>query len=544
MTIFISIVVFILIFSVLILVHEFGHFWMAKRAGVRVEEFGFGLPPRIFGKKKGSTLYSLNWIPFGGFVRLFGEDPSEPGAVKSKESFITKTPWQKTTIVLGGVFMNFVLAWLLITFGLLFGLEPLIIGYDQFADQVRNGNVSMSPYHVFEKANAEIEALPGDYLISVNDAPLNKVTDIESYITTLPSDELSLKIRHFNNDSGGVNGYDSGIGSIDRKYTLKKSTVKDSIKLFPVASVPRVIMQKDTPLLGLQKGDTVLRINQKEVLGEQDFFDYLYGGKIGKVDILRDGKIMTVAPNTGFSHTIVDQVLEDSPASKAGIMPGDVFVSIDGTEVFEPQEVKDVTVAFAADKESLNYVFLRAGKEISIDVIPNADGLIGTALSPMKTTGGLDIEFYESFFISSVIDVKAEKYGIFKAPFKAFSEIKNVSLITAKMMGEVFSGILSSGEVPDSVAGPVGIAQMTHMSVQDGFFAVIRFAAILSLSLGVLNVLPFPALDGGRLVFVIFEGIAGRRISHKFEAMVHAIGFVFLLLLIVLITWNDIVRLF
>lgn len=543
-TFFISVIVFILIFSVLILVHEFGHFWMAKRAGVRVEEFGFGLPPRIFGKKKGSTLYSLNWIPFGGFVRLYGEDPSEKGAIKSKESFITKTPWQKTTIVLGGVFMNFVLAWLLITFGLLFGLEPLIIGYDQFADQVRNGNVSMSPYHVFEKANAEIEVRTGDYLMMINDFPLNKVTDIESYIATLPGKELELWIRHFGDDDGEINGYDPGIGSIDRKYTLSRSAAKEALQLFPVASVPRVIMQKDTQLLGLQKGDTVLRINQKEVLGEQDFFDYLYKGKVGKIDVLRDGRIMTVSPNTSFSHTIVDQVLEDSPASLAGIMSGDVFVSIEGTEVFEPREVQDVTKASAVNSDSLNYVFLREGKEISIDVIPNADGLIGVALSPMKTTGGLDIEFYESFFISSVIDVKAEKYGIFKAPFKAFSEIKNVSLITAKMMGEVFSRILSSGEVPDSVAGPVGIAQMTHISVQDGFFAVIRFAAILSLSLGVLNVLPFPALDGGRFVFVIFEGISGRRISHKFEAMVHAIGFVFLLLLIVLITWNDITKLF
>ena len=73
---------FVLVFSLLILIHEFGHFWMAKRAGIRVDDFGIGLPPRVWGKKKGETIFSVNAIPFGGFVRLYGEDPSEKGAKK------------------------------------------------------------------------------------------------------------------------------------------------------------------------------------------------------------------------------------------------------------------------------------------------------------------------------------------------------------------------------------------------------------------------------------------------------------------------------
>ena len=543
MPILISIIVFILIFSVLILVHEFGHFWMAKRAGVRVEEFGFGLPPRMTGKKKGDTLYSLNWIPFGGFVRLFGEDPSELRALKSKESFITKTSWQKITIVLGGVFMNFVLAWALITFGLIFGLEPLIVGYDQFADQIHKGNVDMSPYYVFEKANEQFEVEPGDFLVSINNVPLDRISDVDKYVESLEGTDINLKVRHFSGDDK-IEGYDIGVGSIDHKYTVGKTAFEKAFDFFPVASVPRVIMQRDSDALGLKANDVVFRINRKEVLGEPDFFDYLYLGKVKKIDVLRAGKMMTVSPNKTFSHTVVDRVLPGSPAASVGIRPGDVFVSIEGTEVFTPEEVKLVTMTGASNKETLAYVFKRGGENIAINVTPDEDGLIGVALSPVRTTVGLDIQFYESFLTSSVLDVKTEKYGVLRAPFKAFEEIKNVSLITAKMMGEVFSGILRSGDVPDSVAGPIGIAQMTHISVQDGFMAVIRFAAILSLSLGVLNVLPFPALDGGRLVFVIFEMVVGHRISYKFEAMIHAMGFVILLMLIVLITWNDIARLF
>lgn len=543
MSIFISIIAFIIIFSVLILVHEFGHFWMAKRAGVRVDEFGFGLPPRIWGKKKGDTLYSFNWIPFGGFVRLYGEDPSEFRADKSKQSFLTKTPWQKTTIVLGGVFMNFLLAWVLLSFGLLFGLEPIIVGYDQFADHIHKGNVEMSPYHVFEKENEMFKTVPGDYVLTINGKSLAQVNDIDAYVTELEGNEVKVRVRHFTDPVEELVGYNRG-GSIDHEYTVKKSELEGAFEMFPATSIPRAVVQKDVEQLFLQRGDVILRINKKEVLGEADFFQLLYSGKIDSIDVLRGTETRTVAPGISFERTIVDRVLPGSSAKEAGVMAGDIFVSVEGIEVFEPQAVKLVTQTEAVNKSTLSYVFERNSEQITIDVTPDENGLIGVALSPMKSTYALDIDFFESFLISSVLDVKAENYGVLRAPFKAFEEIKNVSLLTAKMMGNVFAGVLSSGEVPDSVSGPVGIAQMTYFSVQNGFMAVIRFAAILSLSLGVLNILPFPALDGGRFVFVIIESIIGRRINHKFEAMIHAIGFAVLLLLIVLITWNDIARLF
>lgn len=110
-----DIVIFIVALSILVLVHEFGHFFAAKATGVRVDEFGLGLPPKIIGKKKWGTLWSLNWLPIGGFCKLFGEDPSEKGAGANKDSFLSKNPWQKGLIVLGGVIMNLVLAVLIFT---------------------------------------------------------------------------------------------------------------------------------------------------------------------------------------------------------------------------------------------------------------------------------------------------------------------------------------------------------------------------------------------------------------------------------------------
>ncbi|MEK7523998.1 MAG: site-2 protease family protein, partial [Patescibacteria group bacterium] len=125
MDIVLTIIAVIVIFSALVLIHEYGHFIMARRAGIKVEEFGIGFPPRLFKKKFGETLYTINAIPFGGFVKLYGEDSSDPKAQKSNRSFSSKSPWVRTKVVVAGVVMNFILAIVLLTIGFSFGTEPL-----------------------------------------------------------------------------------------------------------------------------------------------------------------------------------------------------------------------------------------------------------------------------------------------------------------------------------------------------------------------------------------------------------------------------------
>ncbi|MFH0979900.1 MAG: site-2 protease family protein, partial [Candidatus Roizmanbacteria bacterium] len=112
-----TILIFILTLTLLVLIHEFGHFLAAKKNGVRVEEFGFGLPPRIFGIRKGETLYSINLLPLGGFVKLYGEEYHEiKNKSLSQRAFINKKPWVKFLIVISGVIGNFLLGWILISY--------------------------------------------------------------------------------------------------------------------------------------------------------------------------------------------------------------------------------------------------------------------------------------------------------------------------------------------------------------------------------------------------------------------------------------------
>lgn len=176
---------FILALSVLILVHEWGHFIVARKMGVRVEEFGLGLPPRIVGKKIRGTVYSLNWLPIGGFCRLYGEDPAvmARGIIKNRdESFEYKKPWQKMLIVLGGVLMNLVLAIII------FGVVYTIVGIPKEVDKVRIvGVVENSPA-------MEVGLREGDVIFEVNGVSVKDSDELIKEVDKYKGENVELLI--------------------------------------------------------------------------------------------------------------------------------------------------------------------------------------------------------------------------------------------------------------------------------------------------------------------------------------------------------------
>lgn len=368
--ILLTILVFIIIFSVLVLVHEWGHFYFARRAGIKVEEFGIGLPPRakkLFKDKKG-TIYSLNWIPFGGYVRLYGEDSSDPKVLKAKNSFASKSILQRSSVIVAGVLMNFVLAWFLITIGFMVGMKPFL----------------------------------------VNEADLQRAT---------------------------------AQGLIESRQVL-----------------------------------------------------------------------------------YVHEIAPDSPLSGTDLQPGDLVTGIDGKEV---PLAAELTGTLQAGRE-VTLSILRGDKEGTLKAVPDSEGHLGFTVS--------DAPY--------IVYLKNEQYSPFKAPVAAIKEVGRLSYLTLDMLGDVVVSLVKRFTVPEGVAGPVGIAKLTYHFTQEGLIALMQFAALLSISLGVINIMPFPALDGGRFLFIIFEIILRRRPSPKWEASIHAVGFALLMILILVVTWNDIVNLF
>jgi len=350
-----DILIFVVALSVLVLVHELGHFFAAKITGVRVEEFGLGLPPKIVGKKKWGTIWSLNWLPIGGFCKLFGEDVNEKDAIKNKDSFVTKNPWQKGLIVLGGVLMNLVLA------VVIFATVYTILGVPKETDKVKIIGIA-------KNSPAEIAGLKEeDWIKSVGGVEIKKASELTAEIEKFKGKEINLLI--------------------DRQG---------------------------------QAQDLPVQVREKAPEGE---------GLMGLV----------------ISNT-------------------------------EMQKIKW-------------YEFYK----------------------------GIGAGFKEAYFWGKIIGG-----GVYQ------------------MIAGLFTG-----NVPKDVTGPIGMYKATSsIRNSQGFLAMVHFFGVVSVNLAVVNVLPFPALDGGRIVFVVYELLTRKRANEKFEMIVNNVGMMILLGLILLVTVGDISRLF
>jgi len=353
-------VTFLVILTILVLIHELGHFLVARWVGVRVEEFGLGLPPRIWGKQIGRTLYSLNWLPIGGFVRLAGEDAEADAQdtakkLTRKEYFWARSKKERSAILIAGVFMNFALA-VAITAGL------LVSGVKEPSGNVR----------------------------------------IERIVAGSPAEKAGF-------------------------------AVNDVVRGVAVGRESRTDVRVPGDLIGF------------------------------------------VGANKGREIVI--------------------FVERDGQET---------TVTAVPRTE-----------------VPPGEGPLGVAVS----------------------DLELKKYSVTEAPGKALTINISRARDMLVSLGTTVWRLVTLRPPQADVAGPIGIAQVTGQAVKFGFQAVLEFASILSLNLAVLNVLPIPALDGGRLAFVFLEKLLGKKVRPTFEKSTHQVGMIILLALVLLVSINDILRL-
>ena len=191
--ILLTILVFIVILGLLVFVHELGHFIMAKRAGMKVEEFGFGFPPRLFGIKKGETTYTVNLIPLGGFVKIVGEDGLD---TSDPESFGNKSAWRRFSVLIAGVVMNVILAWVLVSIGMGLGLPTVLSEGDALPAGAHVRNVSVGVLEVADKTPAALAGLkPGDSILKINGQAVNSIEDAQSMTKTDAGKETTYTIK-------------------------------------------------------------------------------------------------------------------------------------------------------------------------------------------------------------------------------------------------------------------------------------------------------------------------------------------------------------
>ncbi|MBU1446307.1 site-2 protease family protein [Patescibacteria group bacterium] len=550
-----SLLVFIVIFSAIILIHEFGHFYVARKVGIKVEEFGIGLPPRAWGKKIRGVLYSINWIPFGGFVRMYGEDSVNPKILQSKDSFASKSVWKRMMVVTAGVFMNFLLAFVLLTIGFSVGIEPLIMNSQDFTQAV-DDNVVTIEHGIFvsiveEDGVAYAAGLRvGDKIISINNKDLNFG---QLALLNIAADEpIVLNVL---NESGFH----------DVSWQVTSDDFDYGAEFYSATYLPRITL-KDLDIShslyidGFREGDIITKVNGHEVYEISGLLRILNNrnnaDEAAKYEVVRNNEVVelsstfvltdiTLNENDDFlcdiclERAIITGVNPGSPANEAGLEAGDIILEVTNQELEDPSQLALITAENIGNE--IVYEIDRNGQLINLNITPGEDGMIGILFASTVMYEGQGVTMYDLNYLTSVKEIKNVSYPVHIAAKQSLFEMKRLAVLTVEMFGNLVKSVTSKLVVPEGVAGPVGIFQITQqVFVEDGLFALLRLVALLSLSLAVLNILPFPALDGGRLIFLIFEAVTRKRVSAKWESLFHMIGFLLLITLLVFITYSDI----
>lgn len=360
----IDLIIFILVLVLLIVVHELGHFFVAKLFGIRVDEFGVGFPPRIWGKKIGETLYSVNILFFGGFVKIFGENAEEAGT--NSRSFANKSRFVQAAVIAAGIICNILFAWAALSVG---------------------------------------------------------------YMAGLP-------------------------------------TSKDHVGIGTVSGV--------------------------------------------KVEIVG--------------------VIPKSPAQESGIEAGDTITSIAtaASSALVPKDSGDAQAIIRAHQdESLILTLQTQGGETKTYIVKAQEGL-----TPGKKAIGMQLDDVGILQLPPHL-------ALVQGAILTWNMTQSTAVGLAQFFGQIFRGIADFS----SVAGPIGIASIGAKAVGTGFASSITLAALISINLALINVLPIPGLDGGRLFIIAIEGITRRKVSDKWLTYLSFAGFGLLILLMLIVSYHDIIRL-
>lgn len=224
-------------------------------------------------------------------------------------------------------------------------------------------------------------------------------------------------------------------------------------------------------------------------------------------------------------HVVVVEAQPGSPAKQAGLRKDDVIISVAGEELKTSEQL--IKIAKKKAGQTVVLKIERAGKNFETKIVPRQN--------PPKNQGALGVV---------ITNLELKKYPFYQAPFVGLYESIKISLVFYQELGRIFWQFITFQHPQVEVAGPVGIMQLTGKAVNYGYEAVIQLLGLLSLNLALINIIPFPALDGGQLSFIIFEQLTRRKINEEVRARINALGFVFLLFLLVLVTINDLRSLF
>lgn len=431
-----GIIVAIIVFSILVLFHEFGHFIMAKAVGIGVTEFSLGMGPRIFSFGKGETKYSLKALPFGGSCAMVGEDDPDEEA---PNSFGAKPAWARFLVVFAGPAFNIILAFIASLF---------LLGF---------GGINASTVH---------SVTPG-------------------------SSAEKAGIVAWQDDVTAING--------------QKVTMGRELMLYLLAN----------PLDG---SPVTVTLERDGVTREVTIDPHVKGYRVGITYI------------AGEDAAQLSSVTADSPAEKAGLKTGDVVLSLNGTPIASGSAMQQFFTEHPLDGAPIEFTVRRNGEDLTFTMTPD----------PYETN---ELGF-EAYYVYDEWD--GNILHLFRDGFRETRYWLSYTFFSLKMLVTGKVGVRD-------LSGPVGIVSTMGQAVEagvesgglgDAALNVLTMMVLLSVNLGVMNLLPIPALDGGRILFILFEMIFRKPVPRKAESIVHFIGFILLMALMAVILFSDVLKFF
>ena len=536
---------FILLLSVLIFVHELGHFLAAKACGVRVLKFSLGFGPAIgIGRhrlqwKRGHTEYVVAWFPLGGFVKMLGENPDEEESdpeveVHREETLDAKPLWQKLFIVFAGPIMN-----LLLPVVIFVGMQA--VGIPR-ADAVIGLVERDSP-------GAAAGLREGDRITAIDGEAVQWWRDVSEAIRKHPGVPLRLTI-----DRSGQ-ALEVSLSVVDEKGVdefgeLTRVGWAGIDHPRPAALVGVLDVNSDAWRAGLRSGDRVMTVAGFEVEDWYGFRDAYAKASSSGLEVALDVKrvdadevreiLFTVRANKDLAalgviraSTVVDYVEPDSAASRAGLRKKDLILEFGGRRVeFFYTFARAVR---ASEGRPLPLVFARDGEIHQVEIaaeMMETENDFGFSEARLR----IGISGYDTVVTGAISLDQAS--NPFVAVPRAVAMTVDFTRIFLVGVGKLVTGEVSS----KNLAGPIGIAQMAGSAYEQGWDSYLRLMILISINLGILNLLPIPVLDGGQAMLFIIEGVRRSPLSLRSKVVVQQIGVTMLLLLMGLAFWNDLTR--
>jgi regulator of sigma E protease len=520
-----NIVPFILLLGILVFVHEFGHFIVARLCGVKVEVFSLGFGKKILQYKRGDTNYCISLIPFGGYVKMYGEQGGDVVPEDQRHlSFTHKSVWKRIAIVLAGPLMNLFFA-ILVFGGIAF------FGEETRAPKIADVQAGSAAEQAGLKAHDNIVSVAGKSVRSYeefqNALTANQNSDVAIVVKQDKEAERTLNIKITSIKNPNIFSTDNMIGEVA------------GILPYAKGSLVAVKMDSLAHRLGFRTGDEIVKIDGMKVSTWTNL-TYLFDGKDHEVK-LANGKDIKVGAQKEISsidafgfeepELYLDQVVPDSPANKADIQSKDKIVSINGEQMKNWDSVLNKIKSYDG-KDAMTMTLLREGVEVTKKVTPQVT-------SQMTAVGKEDrrytIGIVPMVNYTNPETVKVAEDSIFAALAKGTKRSYDISAMTVISFVRMFQGEVSH----KNIGGMISIGKAAKDSYAMGAQAFLMTMGILSISLFILNLLPVPVLDGGHLVFYTIELVKGSPLSVKKIELAHQVGFALLMGLMVLALFND-----